>query len=201
MYCNIIETYINFTEKNILEYLKMILEINYDKKIATELTKSYIDARYYNYGDSENVKTFNKKVFNSLKLQYERLKQKYPKKATLILETFNLFNYIFYIDGLKKDRTLEQVAKSVFLRRVKKYKIQNEEDKTFIKEFLKRLEDDNLKRKEYLKQFNTDKFELIIKKDNFMDNIFNVSIKSNVKFKDIFKDEAIERVFNKRINS
>lgn len=197
MYCNIMETYVKFTEKNILDYLKIILDVNYDKKIAVELTKAYINARYYGY-NQEELQKISKNVFNSLKLKYDKLKIKFPKKEKIVLETFYLFKYIFYIDELKENKTLEEVVDAINTRRINKYKIQK--DTGFKKQFAKRVEKDCLKRKEFLNKFNTEQFELIINNNIFIDNLYDVSIKNNIKFKDIFKEEAIESIFNKRVN-
>lgn len=201
MYCNIMETYIKFTEQNILDYLKNILEEKFDRKIAVELTKTYINTRYYGYGNDGTIKSFSKVVYNSIKLQYEKLKRKFPKKDEIIAETFFLFKYIFYIDGLKKDKTIEQVANAVSIRRIKKYNKQKEQETKFVSEFIKRVESDNTRRKEFLKKFDTDKFDLVITKNSNLDFLYDVSMKSNLKFKEVFKEEAIEQVFNKRISS
>lgn len=196
MYCNIMETYIKFVQNNIIEYLKIMLELKFDRKIATELTKTYINSRYYGYDIDEETKNLSKATFNNLKLQYEKLVKKFPKKDDCALETFYLFKYICYIDGIKKDKTLEQIVEEISIRRVKKYDIQDKTDEEFKKTFLKRLISDDTRKKEFMKKFETDKFDIILKRNTNENKIFDVVMTHNLKFKEDFKEDAIERVFN-----
>lgn len=200
MYCNIMETYIDFTQKNIIDYLKMILVTKFDKKIANEFTKAYVDVRYYGYNIEEKRNLSGKSVLEYLALENEKLQEKFPKKEEIILEVYEIFKYFLYIDGVKSGKELDEIVELISKRRIDKYNIQAEEQKEFEKQFLKRIKSDDLRRKEFLNKFETEEFELIIKKITHSEKVFNISIKSNVKFKEIFKEEAIERVFNKRIN-
>lgn len=196
MYCNVLETYISFTEKNITEYLKMILEMNFDKKIVSDLVKAYIDSKYYGYNIDLANQKFSKEIFKNLKLKYESLLKKFPRKEAEITETFYLFKYIFYFEGLKKDKTTEQIAEEISQRRVKKYNYVTDNENAFKSELIKRVESDKSRRVEFLKQLDTDKFELIISKNHDFATFYDVELKHNIKFKEIFKEEAIENVFN-----
>lgn len=196
MSCNIMETYINFTQKNILSYLRIILQDKYDKKIASELTNTYIDARYYNYTIDDSTKILSKKIFKCLCKKEERLKEKFPKKQNIIVQTFYLFKYIFYIDGVKNDKAFSELIEEIYVRRIKKLGISKQSSENFKESFYKRVEEDNLRRTKFLKNFETDSFELVKHKYSLLKNTYNISLKSNVKFKDIYKEEAIENVFN-----
>lgn len=196
MYCNIMETYVNFIEKNIFDYLKSIQEVNCDKKIATELTKTYINTRYYGYGLEKKEKSLSKCIFNNLKLQYDELNKKFPKKEKIIQDTFYLFKYIFYIEGIKKDKSLDEIVNEISTRRVKKYNLPEKTENTFKTKFKKRVESDISRKSKFLENFNSDKFELIIEPNENIKNIYDVTIKSNIKFKDIYREDALENVFN-----
>lgn len=196
MYCNILETYISFTEKNIIEYLKLILGINYDKKIVSELTRTYIDSKYYGYNVDLSNKKFSKEIFKNLKLKYDNLLKKFPKREAEVTEVFYLFKYIFYFEGLKKDKTIDVLIEEISKRRIKKYNFIEENEPVFKAEFKKRVESDEEKRNKFIAEFNTEKFELIINKNNDYNTFFNVDLNHNIKFKEIFKEEAIENVFN-----
>lgn len=196
MYCNVLETYISFTEKNITEYLKLILELNYDKKIVSELVRTYIDSKYYGDNIDLSNQKFSKEIFKNLKIKYENLLKKFPKREAEVTEVFYLFKYIFYFEGLKKDKTIEELVEEISHRRIKKYNYVEENEPTFKTEFKKRVESDIAKRNKFITEFDTDKFELIINKNNDYNTFWDVDIKHNVKFKEIFKEEAIENVFN-----
>ena len=45
---NLMDTYLNFTEKKIKKYIKTIFAKYYDEDIVSEYLKTYINARYYN---------------------------------------------------------------------------------------------------------------------------------------------------------
>ena len=49
----VVEEYIEFSKKNILKYLKLILEKYYDKEIVSSLLETYINVRYYNYYEAK----------------------------------------------------------------------------------------------------------------------------------------------------
>lgn len=196
MSCNIMETYINFTQKNILNYLRIILQDKYDKKIAADFTSTYIDARYYNYTVDDSTKVLSKKIFKCLCKKEKNLKEKFPKKQDIISQTFYLFKYIFYIDGVKRDKQINDFIQEIYNRRIKKIGITKESDDHFKEDFLKKVEQDNLRRSKFLKSFETESFELVKHKYNLLQNAYDISLKSNVKFKDIYKEEAIENVFN-----
>lgn len=201
MYCNIMETYIEFTRKNIMDYLKIILGTSFNKKIATDFTKAYIDGRYYGYNIEEKRNLSGKSLMEYLAVENEKLKEKFPKKENIVFETYELFKYFLYIDGVKNGKEFDEIVSLISKRRTDRYKIPQTEEKEFEKQFLKRIKSDELRRRDFLNKFKTEEFELIIKKITYSEKVFNVSIKSNVKFKEIFKEEAIERVFNKRTYS
>lgn len=196
MYCNVLETYISFTEKNIIEYLRMILEKKYDKKIVSELTKAYIDSKYYGYNVELENQKFGKEIIKNLKIRKINLTKKFPKKETDITETFNLFKYIFYFEGLKKDKTLDEIIEEISRRRVKKYNCMPAQENNFKVGLKKRVEADIEKKNKFIKEFDTDKFELIVSKNRDYSIFYDVDLKHHIKFKEVFKEEAIENVFN-----
>lgn len=50
---NIMDTYLNFTEKKIRKYMKLILDGYYEEIVVKEYLRTYINARYYNIRNTE----------------------------------------------------------------------------------------------------------------------------------------------------
>ena len=50
---NLVDTYLNFTERKIKKYMRTILVQYYDEQIVSEFLKTYVNARYYNIQNSE----------------------------------------------------------------------------------------------------------------------------------------------------
>jgi len=190
------ETYINFNKKNFLDYIKMILGSKYDRKIAIEFVNRYVDARYYNYLVNEETKSFSKRIVDSLTAKSKKVIRKFPKKEDIVEETLQLFKYFLYFDGVRNERTLNEIIDLLSLRRVKKYKFDKNGEKAFKTQLFQRVKSDVARKKNFLEAFNTDKYELIFRKSSVMPNIYEVDIKHNLKFSDIYKEDAIEHVFS-----
>ena len=50
---NLVDTYLNFTERKLKKYMITILVQYYDEQIVSEFLKTYVNARYYNIQNSE----------------------------------------------------------------------------------------------------------------------------------------------------
>ena len=50
---NLVDTYLNFTERKIKKYMRTILVQYYDEQIVSEFLRTYVNARYYNIQNSE----------------------------------------------------------------------------------------------------------------------------------------------------
>ena len=50
---NLMDMYLNFTEKRIKKYMRIIYSQYYNEEIVSEYLKTYINARYYNIRNTE----------------------------------------------------------------------------------------------------------------------------------------------------
>ena len=86
---NIMDKYIDNTEKNIHKYMKMIFNSYYDKDIVSEYINTYINIRYYNIYNGKNMsRPFYLKIMDELNQKAKILKNKYGKGRAIIGDEF-----------------------------------------------------------------------------------------------------------------
>ena len=58
---NLMDQYIDFTNKKLRKYIKMIFRTKYDEDIVKEYLKTYTNARYYNV-NGNTTRVFYRKI-------------------------------------------------------------------------------------------------------------------------------------------
>lgn len=191
---NIVQKHISDTQKRFKKYFSMILKSKYDREIADELIQAYIDSRYYNYGIDNNIRIFHRRIYESIKIKAENLREEIPDKIDIIDYTQELFQYFFYFDYVRKNVEISEVIKLISEKREKKYNLRNPDTKNFIKEFSDLVESDLNKINHLLKLYDSTKdFEITLKK--IEDNMYRVKLLYNFDFPEIFSKEIIEETF------
>lgn len=197
---NFIKNHINDTQKKLKKYNSLILKSKYDKEISDELIQTYIDARYYNFGVDSKIKIFYRRIYAALKKKSEELIQKEPYKKELILNTLLLFQYYFYLDNVRDNLELDSIVDSILEMRVFRLNLRSALKDNFKEEFPKILKMDLLDLDKLIEKYDSNDFELKIKKiDVKENNYYNVNLKYNFGFPEIFNKEVIEQVFNSDI--
>ena len=183
----VVEEYIEFSKKNILKYLKLILEKYYDKEIVESLVETYINIRYYNI--DQKTKNLEKNINYYLKQKVtEILDEKKEEKIKIIFYTFK---YILYFDNVKEYDNLKNIIEEIVEYR-KSISLENDEFKDEITKLIK----ENEKRKQkYLEAFKSDHFLLDQIKTN-KKNVYFVELKNNIKFNKIYSSYSINKVYN-----
>ncbi len=194
---NIIGNHIRKTERKLKRYCSIILRQKYDFQIATELIKTYIDGRYYNYLENPQSKIFYKNLQDAVINRGEELKKKYPDKTEKIELTVALFPYFFYFDYVRNNVSIQEIIQEIDEKRRTKFGIKNADKDDFILEFTEIVISDLKDIEQELEKYNTNDFELKIKKVNPKNNkIYEVNLDYNFKFPQIFSKEAIDITFN-----
>lgn len=182
----VVEEYIEFSKKNILKYLKLILEKYYDKEIVESLVETYINIRYYNI--DQKTKNLEKNINYYLKQKVTEILDEKEEKIKIIFYTFK---YILYFDNVKEYDNLKNLIEEIVEYR-KSISLENEEFKDEITKLIK----ENEKRKQkYLEAFKSDHFLLDQIKTN-KKNVYFVELKNNIKFKKIYSSYSINKVYN-----
>lgn len=194
MTTNIMQSYIDRTEIFLKDFNKIFFQGEYDKEIEQRYIETYIDARIYNFGE-EKQRFFYRRIFASLINTKREIKKQNPRINEKILENMlKIYQFVFYIDGVRQMQDLREFCKLICNKRVNKF----EYPKTFgLDERFYRLIKDYLDWKnKFFKTFETDDFELDIQKYVLIDNTYKVDLKYNFKIPYIYSDKAIDEVFN-----
>lgn len=191
---NIMDEYVKFMEKSLLNYYKMIYEKKYNKAIATRFIDTYIYVRYGNYVDEESKKlNIVKKISRALDFTSRDLKAEYDSELVSLIDSYKTIAMHFYnIDQLY---LLEAQKKTVNDIAMERNKFLGIEDTNFNTEFSNILRDDIKKKKDYLDAFESNTFNLDIKKYN--KNDYGLILVNSIVFPDLYSDIAIKRAAEK----
>lgn len=194
---NIIENHIKKTEKKLKRYCSIILRQKYDFQISTELIKTYIDGRYYNYFENPESRIFYKNLQTAVINKGEELKKKNLDKIEKIDLTVSLFPYFFYFDYVRNNVSIQEIIQEIDDKRKNKFAIKNADKDDFILEFTELIISDLKEVEQELEKYDTNDFELKIKRVTPKNNkIYEVTLDYNFKFPQIFSKEAIDITFN-----
>lgn len=197
---NIIEKHICNTQKNLKKYNNFILKSKYDKDVSDSLIQTYIDARYYNFGVDSKIKVFHKRIYTALKEKAIELIKEEPRKKEIIENTLSLFQYYFYFDYVRDCISLEEIVNSISEMRILKLGLRSAVKDNFKEDFLELLKTNSLRIDELIEQYDSNDFNLDIRKiDSKVTNYYNVKLKYNFSFPEIFSKDVVEDVFNSDI--
>ena len=183
------QEYIEFSKKNIIEYLKLILEKKYNKEIALKLLDVYIKVRYYNYyeekyeNEEANINYYMKQVAMENK-ENEEIKQ-----------TFYIFKYILYFDNVKQCDDLKKLVKEI-----NEYKINvlKQVSETFENELIKMVKENEKRKHKYLNSFSNNHFQIELINTNKR-KVEQVKLNYDIKFNKIYSSYSINKVYNSPI--
>ena len=191
---NVMETYMKISKNFLKKFTKAFFAEKYDEKVSNEYIEAYMDARVYSYGD-ENQKFFYKKISSRVEEKSEEIKKENKKADVGLLEDMvKMYEFIYYIDGVRGISDLKEFVKQMYQRRNKSFDlvpIKGLENRLYkmIKEYLNDQE-------EFFKSFETNDFSLEIDKYILVDNTYKVKLNYNFKVPYIYSNKVIEEVFN-----
>lgn len=95
---NIIQIYTNFVAKKLLEFFKMVLGKDYQKRLCDPFINKYIMVRYYNETEYSKEKEFIQRLNRELLDVYKELLN--DDNVSLLRNIVALFGYITYFDDI-----------------------------------------------------------------------------------------------------
>ena len=211
---NIMDTYLNFTEKKIKKYMRMIFNQYYDEKIVSEYLKTYINARYYNIRNTEKpARAFYLRILDELEYKEDILMQRCEeeaetldekqKKLNLINKVKEVFSYILFFDNVrnvenfKNINSIKEIIKKIMQTVNAEFKIKTSKD--FEETFYKEITSDMLEKEIFLDKFETDEFSLRFENSDIREDLYYTVLEHNVKMPLQYSDSAIEKVFTEGI--
>lgn len=178
--------YIEFSKKNIIEYLKIILEKYYDKEITLKLLDTYIKVRYYNYYEIK-YKDPEKNINYYMKKKVEQIKEDVKSKIT-----FYIFKYILYFDNVKECNDIKKLIEEIKDFRIKTLKLIDED---FSNKLINLVKENQKRKNKFLISFNSEQFKIIKKSTNHK-KVIQVDLEYNIKFNKIYSSYSINKVYN-----
>jgi len=194
MTTNIMQQYIKNTKSFLKNFTMLFLSEKYNEKISNELINSYIEARVYNFGDSEFT-FFYKRIQSSIEKKKEELLEKIKEKdkETLNLNT-DIYQFIFYADGVRQITDLEEFSQMLCEKRTTDYGLKAE--KGLEKKFTKLIKEFNDHKKKFVNGMITPDFTLMIEKYINIDNTYKAYLDFNFRLPYIYSDKIINEVYN-----
>lgn len=192
---NIAKEYIDFSKKNIIKYLKVILEKYYNKTLVDSLLEEYISVRYYN-NEERKFKSLEANLNYYLKEKSKVLNSDADEEMSFrIKNTFYLFKYILYFDNVLECGSLKEKILEID-------EFRNEtlclNDMLFVDNFYKLVKENELRKAKYLKSFDNEKFILDVFKTN-NSKVNKLKLNNTIKFNKIYSDYSIDKVYNEGI--
>ncbi len=192
---NIAKEYIDFSKKNIIKYLKVILEKYYNKTLVDSLLEEYISVRYYN-NEERKFKSLEANLNYYLKEKSKVLNSDADEEMSFrIKNTFYLFKYILYFDNVLECESLKEKILEID-------EFRNEtlclNDMLFVDNFYKLVKENELRKAKYLKSFDNEKFILDVFKTN-NSKVNKLKLNNTIKFNKIYSDYSIDKVYNEGI--
>lgn len=195
------DMYIDYTEKNIKKYMKLIFDRKYDEEIVKEILKTYINARYYNIVHTEKkARAFYQRILDELEYKADILRKKSDiEKKELIDNVIIVYNYILFfdnvrnVDNIKNYKDLKEVVKELVEIRKEKFKIKTSDD--FENKLYKEIIDNMLEKEIFIEKLDCDDFMLQFEKNKQHPNLYFVTLDHNIKMPSQYSIEAIQKVF------
>ena len=211
---NLMDTYLNFTEKKIKKYMKMIFASYYNEEIISEYLKTYINARYYNISNTAKpARAFYLRILDELEYKEDILMRKCEENAenldekqyqlNLINKTKEVFSYILFfdnvrnVDNFKTIDSIKEIVEKIMEIVNTAFGIKKSDE--ILDKIYKEIKSDMIKKDVFLDKFETDAFELKFESSEIRDDLYYTSIEHNVKMPMQYSDTAIEKVFSEGI--
>ena len=211
---NLMDMYLNFTEKRIKKYMRMIYSVYYNEEIVSEYLKTYINARYYNIRNTEKpARAFYLRIIDELEFKKDILikknevetedREEKDEKLKLINNIQEVFEYILFFDNVrkienfKKIDSLREIVKKIMETVIAEYKIKNSKENE--ENIYKEVTSDMLEKEVFLDKFETDEFIISIENCEQREDLYFAKLDHNIKMPIQYSETAIEKVFTEGI--
>ena len=203
---NIMDMYLNFTEKRIKKYMKMIYVRFYNEEIVSEYLKTYVNARYYNIRNtSKPARAFYLRIIDELEFKEQILikKDKAKQNLKMISNVRKVFAYILFFDNVrkvenfKKIDSLREIIKKIMEIVTADFNIKTSKEKE--ESLYKEITSDMLDADIFLDKFETDEFMLNFENCEQREELYFTELEHNIKMPMQYSDVAIDKVFSEGI--
>ena len=206
---NLMDMYLNFTEKRIKKYMRIIYDQYYNEEIISEYLKTYVNARYYNIRNTEkSARAFYLRIIDELEFKQgilikknEEIEDREERIQNLkfINNAKETFEYVLFFDNVRKIENFKKIdnLKEVIIKMVdvanKEFSIKS--SKNIVEKLYKEVTSDMLEKDIFLDKFETDEFMLNFGNCEQKEDLYITKLEHNVKVPIQYSDFAIEKVF------
>ncbi len=201
---NLVDQYVEYTQKSLKKYFKFILVGKYDANIINEYIKTYINARYYNEVDDESTKAFYLKILDKINEKCQKIKQENEQKKSTVIEAIKLmFNYVLFWDKVRNAKNVKSInnirttVEKISEIRKDMLKLENQEN--FESTLHQMIKEDILKKEIFLDNMESDKFIIQLEKSKKNKNIYFADMDFNIKMPIEYSSEIIDKVYSEGI--
>lgn len=201
---NVMDMYLNFTEKRIKKYMKIIYGRYYDEEVTTEYLRTYVNARYYNIRNTDKpARAFYLRIIDELEFKEQILIKKDKTKQKVINNVKKVFAYMLFFDNVrkvenfKKIESLREIIKKIMEIVTSEFNIKTSKEKE--ESLYKEITSDMLEADIFLDKFETDEFVLNFENCEQKEELYFAKLEHNVKMPMQYSDTAIEKVFTQGI--
>ena len=194
MITNIMENYLKLTTEFIKNFTKIFFLNDYNEEISNEYILAYIDSRIYNYAETDH-RFFYRRIYSVLLNKKKELIDSYKNIEEKVLDdNLKIYQYIFYLDGVRSLDNLENFCESICDKRVTNFGLSS--TRGLATRLIKLVKNYKQKKEELLKKYETDIFRLNIEKFILIEDTYKVELDYNFKIPYIYSDKVIQEVFH-----
>ena len=211
---NLMDMYLNFTEKKIKKYMKLVYGPIYNEEIVSEYLKTYINARYYNIRNTDKpARAFYLRILDELDFKKDILikrnevetedREERANNLKVINNVKEVFSYILFFDGVRKIENFKNIKnmKEIIKKMISEVKCE------FDVKMAKNVEDilnkevtsDLLEKEIFLEKFETEEFIIDLMNFEEKENVYLAKLDHDVKMPVQYSETAIEKVFTEGI--
>lgn len=203
---NVMDMYLNFTEKRIKKYMKMIYGRYYDEEVTTEYLRTYVNARYYDIRNTDKpARAFYLRIIDELEFKEQILmkKQELKQKQQMINNVKRVFAYMLFFDNVrkvenfKKIESLREIITKIMEIVTSDFNIKTSKEKE--DNLYKQITSDMLDADIFLDKFQIDEFVLSFENYEKNEDLYLAKLEHNVNMPMQYSDTAIDKVFSEGI--
>lgn len=190
---NVFEEYIKFVETFLINYFKLLLGTEYERKLVIPFIDKYLNVRYYNKCVYENEPKFIKRLNKELNSVAKEVITEHETKIEKVKNIFALFSYVMYIDGCVKYSNLNTLMKTLYSdKNITLYYDEGtkKEVNALVREFVN-------KKISFFNLFKAEEFYLKGKK--FADHIYHVDLGQNCNLSKLYSNYAIQKAYDSEV--
>jgi hypothetical protein len=185
---DIINKYINFVKKELLEFFRLVIGDKYPKNACKMLIYKYVDVRYFNESNYASTRDFVARLNKELLDVYND--NKTPEDDEMLKTAVALFGYIQYIDDVYEVEDGYSVVDLLTQDELLKLNLTDET----IKELKKWLSEVNKSKNKFFESILSNDF--ILTQKSVYRKTYLLGLDSNVKVSNLYSEYAIDKAYN-----